>query len=210
MHRHVDIYLDESGDLGLSPRSTRYVIVAALATDDVRSVERAVKSARRLLRSEGHPLVEMKFRNSSRRVRMRLLEELSRWDPRIAWCGLDKREMPLWLREDKERLISIMSANALGAIFGTTLSKSFAVVMDRRWTKEKRRAEFDACVRGSLSVHHGGHFVPALEVSHFDSASCAGLQAVDYVAGAVFRSLEGGDESYLRVIEENILHGESL
>jgi len=210
MHRRVNVYLDESGDLGSSPRSTRHMVVAALAVDDVRPVERALKSVRRLLGSDGYPMVEMKFRKSSCRLRRRFLEELSRANPRIAWCALDKRETPLWLREDKEGMLHLMSARALGRIAGMSLTKSFVVVMDRRWTKEKRRAEFDACITSAIAVHHSGCFVPALEVSHFDSASCAGLQAVDFVAGAVFRSLEWGDESYLRIIEDNILHGEIL
>jgi len=128
MHRRVNVYLDESGDLGSSPRSTRHMVVAALAVDDVRPVERALKSVRRLLGSEGYPMVEMKFRKSSCRLRRRFLEELSRANPRIAWCALDKRE----------------------------------------------------------------------------------IDRLESGAGAVFRSLEWGDESYLRIIEDNIFHGEIL
>ncbi len=115
--------------------------------------------------------------------------------------------MPSLLKENREQLIDIMSADVVSHISGARPSKSIAIVLDRRWTKEKRREEFDAHIRGSLSIHHAGHFVPALRISHFDSAGCAGLQAADFVAGAIFRSLERGDESYLRVIESNIVHG---
>ena len=59
-----------------------------------------------------------------------------------------------------------------------------------------------------VSLHHSGYFAPVLEISHFHSMVCEGLQVVDFVVGAVFKSLERADGSYLGVIGKNILHGE--
>lgn len=59
-----------------------------------------------------------------------------------------------------------------------------------------------------VETHHFGHFPPTVEVSLVDSKRSEGLQVVDYIAGAVFQSVERGKSSYLRIIERRVVHGE--
>ena len=47
LYDRVDVYLDESGDLGFSARSTRYFVVAALALPEPDGMTRVVKRIRR-------------------------------------------------------------------------------------------------------------------------------------------------------------------
>ena len=62
-------------------------------------------------------------------------------------------------------------------------------------------------LRWEVERNHGGHFPPRVTVSHIDSATSAGLQIADHIAGAVFLSLERGDSSYLRRTEDKCVSG---
>ena len=208
MHKHVDVYLDESGDLGSSPGGSKYIVVAALATAESHEFKRIVKTARKRLRLEGGRAIEFKFNRSSEKLRMHFLENIAETHSWITWCGLDKSKMSPGLKSEKERLLHMMSGSVVAEIAGRTLTRSMSVIVDKRWTKEKQRNDFDRYVARMVSLHHSGHFAPVLEISHFDSMVSEGLQVVDFVTGAVFKSLERADGSYLGVIGRNILHGE--
>lgn len=208
MYRHVDVYLDESGDLGSSSRGSKYIVVAALATIESHEFKRIVRTARKRLRSEGGRTIEFKFNKSSEKLRMRFLEDIAGTHSWIAWCGLEKSKMSPGLRSEKERLLHIMSGSVVSEIARRTHTRSMSVIVDKRWTKEKQRNDFSRHIERMVSLHHSGYFAPALEVSHFDSMVCEGLQVVDFVAGAVFKSLERADGSYLGIIGKKLLHGE--
>ena len=208
MYGHVDVYLDESGDLGSSSRGSKYILVAALATIESHEFKRIVRTARKRLRSEGGRTIEFKFNKSSEKLRMRFLEDIAGTHSWIAWCGLEKSKMSPGLRSEKERLLHIMSGSVVSEIARRTHTRSMSVIVDKRWTKEKQRNDFSRHIERMVSLHHSGYFAPALEVSHFDSMVCEGLQVVDFVAGAAFKSLERADGSYLGIIGKKLLHGE--
>jgi len=152
-------------------------------------------------------VVELKFNKSSEGLRMRFLKGIAGTRSRVAWCGLEKSGMPHVSKPDRERLLHIMSGSVVSEIARRTHARSMSVMVDRRWTKEKQRAEFSACIERAVFARHSGYFAPSIEVCHFDSMACEGLQVVDFVAGAVFKSIERADGSYLELISRNIVHG---
>jgi hypothetical protein len=208
LYDHVDVYLDESGDLGSSSGSSRYIVVAALATDESHEFRRLVRASRKRFRSETGGAIEFKFNRSSAKLRMRFLEDIARTHSWIAWCGFEKSRMLPALKPERERLLHVISGSVVSEIARRTHARSMNVIVDKRWTKERQRNDFSRYVEKMVSFHHSGYFAPALEISHFDSMACEGLQVVDFVAGAVFKSVERADGSYLGVIGRNILHGE--
>lgn len=208
MHRHVEVYLDESGDLGSSFGSSKYIVVAALATNEPHELRRIVRAARGRLRARDRRMVELKFNKSPDRLRRLLLADVAGTSSMVAWCGLEKSGMLHVSKLDRERLLHVMSGSVVSEIARRTHARSMSVMVDRRWTKEKQRAEFNRCIERDVLIHHGGYFPPAVEISHFDSMACEGLQVVDFVVGAVFKSLERADGSYLGIVSRNVVHGE--
>ena len=208
MHRHVDVCLDESGDLGSSFGSSKYIVVAALATNEPHELKRIVRAARGRLRARDRRMVELKFNKSPDTLRRLLLADVAGTSSMVAWCGLEKSGMPHVPKPDRERLLHVMSGSVVSEIARRTHARSMSVMVDRRWTKEKQRAEFSTCIERAVSARHSGYFAPSMEVCHFDSMACEGLQVVDFVAGAVFKSIERADGSYLGIISRNIVHGE--
>lgn len=191
MYGHVDVYLDESGDLGSSLGASKYIVVAALATAESHEFKRIVRTARKRLRFEGGRAIEFKFNRSSEKLRMRFLEDIARTHSWIAWCGLDKSKMSPGLKSEKERLLHAMSGSVVSEIAGRTLTRSMSVIVDKRWTKEKQRSDFDQYVEGMVSLHHSGHFAPVLEISHFDSMVSEGFRSWTSSPGRCSRALSG-------------------
>ena len=210
MRKRVDIYLDESGDLGSSLGSSRYIVVAALATQESHELKRIVRSARGRLRARDRRTVELKFNKSPDRLRRLLLADVAGTSATVAWCGLEKSGLSHVSKSDRERLLHSMSGSVVSEVARRVRMRSMVVIVDKRWTKEKQRADFDRCIEMDALVHHSGHFPPSVKVSHFDSMACEGLQVVDFVVGAVFKSIERADGSYLQIISRNIVHGELL
>jgi len=70
------IFLDESGDLGFTPNSSKYFIVACICVDREKTVNRCIKTVHQGL-SKKYKKTELKFSNSSDHTRRRVLECLA-------------------------------------------------------------------------------------------------------------------------------------
>src|SRR4030042_123399 len=90
MHRRVEVYLDESGDLGSSPRSSRYFVVVAVAVAEPRELRRLVKKVQRMRYPHVGEPMEFKFHSSPDRVRGMMCAGLARTSALIAWRGVAK------------------------------------------------------------------------------------------------------------------------
>ena len=62
-HNSVVILLDESGDLGCSPRSSRHFVVAAMVISDSGKLDRLTKNVRKKL-GKKECVGELKFNNA--------------------------------------------------------------------------------------------------------------------------------------------------
>jgi hypothetical protein len=89
-----------------------------------------------------------------------------------------------------------------------THTKSIHLVVDRLSPRPNVNRSLAMRLVREVETHHAGHFPPTVNVSLLDSSGSEGLQVADYVAGAVFQSVERGESSYLRMIEGRVVHGE--
>jgi len=70
------VFIDESGDIGFSNKSTRYYIVACLETKRPDELSAAFKRARKKLGKGLKNIPEFKFSRSSFKVRSVVIKEL--------------------------------------------------------------------------------------------------------------------------------------
>ena len=210
MHRHVEVYLDESGDLGQSARSSRHVVAAALSVSDPVGLRRLVRKAnRRFGPARGH-LSELKFNEASESLRRFVLEGIGCTDARIAWAAACKPLLSYPMRVDKGWLVTYLSACVVSGISTTCSARAVSVVVDRRRIKEKTRYEFDRRIIAAITGSHAGFFPPSVGVTHMDSQMSEGLQAADFVAGAVFQRLERGRSHYLDIVTPRVVSGRMM
>lgn len=207
MHRRVEVFLDESGDLGFSGRSSRHFIVIALASPEPIQLNRLLKKVRRRVRPSGMKAPEFKFSSSPDRVRRLLLKGLSKTSSIVTWSAIVKADMPPADRGDKRGIYLRLSSAALSELMRRIHAGDVDIVLDKWSSNRSVRADIGRHLRGIANSCHGGHFAPSVSISYLDSANSAGIQLADVIAGAVFQSLEHADNSYLNHVTNLIVHG---
>ena len=207
MHRRVHVYLDESGDLGRSPRSSRHIVAAALSTPDPIGLRRLVRKANRRFGPREKHLGELKFNEASEDLRRFVLEGICATDAWIAWVAACKHPLPWPRSADNELLMTSAFEEVVGRLGATVAARTVTVVVDRRRVREKARGEFDRRITEAITRSHRGLFPPGIDVIHLDSQRSAGLQAVDFVAGAVFQSVERRRNGCLDILAPRVVAG---
>jgi len=207
MHRHVDVYLDESGDLGFSGGSSEHFIVVALVVPRGMRIARITNKCHRRFKSSltGNP--EIKFNRCGVPARRFVLSAISATDSLIVWSGVRKSTIGPSLRADKDAIWRQVACQTVSDVSRRLCVRSMDIVVDRRSVKKVVRSALEAALEETAVRCHAGAFPPEVCVSHLDSASSPGLRVVDHVAGAVFQCLERGDRTYIDIIGERILCG---
>jgi hypothetical protein len=129
------VFVDESGDFGFSGKSSKYVILAAIFSEDVRRLERIPRRIRaenlksRALRSD----IELKFNSAFPQTRMRLLESVTELPCIcIGSIVLDKTTVNDFFAEHRESLYLTMCKQlAVEIIRSQRIRKKINITFDR-------------------------------------------------------------------------------
>lgn len=172
LYNNVDIYLEESGDLGFTfPGSSHHLVVAAMATNDSKDLSRIPKKARKKLHIIGMDK-ELKISNSGEGIRNYFLNEINKVDCLVVWGAINKHNVSNHLREDSTYLYNYLCGLVLCDIFTRVHSKKINLIFDRRAVKKVHRERLDDHIGEKIISNHSGNFVPELKISHYDSLNC--------------------------------------
>lgn len=189
-------FLDEAG--GADPFSgSRFLVVAVLVTNIPRSIELHVKRARARLK-EKPASGEMKATHSREQVIERLLTALAQEDIRVVAEIVDKRAI-LRPPEDPEDIYRLAVSRAV--LHCVVHWPRLDLYLDKRYTKKELGHALERRIRESLSALHQ----EIVLISQEDSVSRKELQAVDYVAWAIFQKYERGNDHFYRIIADKIV-----
>jgi len=189
-------FLDEAG--GADPFSgSRFLVVAVLATNAPRPIELHVKRARKRLR-EKPASGEIKATHSREHVIERLLTALDREDIQIVAEIVDKRAI-VRPPEDPEDIYRLTVARAVSHC--VVRWPRFDLYLDKRYTKRKLRYALERFIREAIS----GLPQEVILISQEDSVRRKELQAVDYVAWAIFQKYERGDNRFFQIIADKVV-----
>ncbi len=206
---HVDIFLDESGDLGFSsPGSSKHLLVCALATPESQRYARLTKKAHRKFRVKGKGAIEFKFNNSSDGIRRYFLEGVAQSDCWIVWGAIEKKNANNSMKVKTDLLYNMVCGKVMMNMFQCTHTKNVHMIVDRRSSKRTSRDAFDHHVENILLTSHAGMFPPECRISHFDSRKSEGLQVHDFVVGAIFQKIERSNNTYFEIIKAKIERGQ--
>ena len=143
MHRRVEVYLDESGGLGLSPRSPQHLVAAGLSTSDPVSLRRLVRKANRRFGPRENRLGEVKFSTASHGLRVHMVEGIASSDVAITYAAVFGPRFHGCKVLDREPLIASLFEEVVETLSATFAVDQVSIVMDRRRVREKARSEFD-------------------------------------------------------------------
>lgn len=198
----VYVYLDESGDLGFNFErgSSRYLLIGLLITDRKYKADRCLKKIRRRkLKKTIKQMPEIKFNNSNRWLRRKVLHCIRDFDPDIAYIIMKKENV-------YEHLRSYPSSTRLYNYVATILLENVVpnyrgpieIVIDKRDGSRYIQENFEDYIRDKLNY-------PSLRIVHKDSKEDRGLQAVDFICGAIFRYYNSNDDSYYSIIQDCLI-----
>jgi hypothetical protein len=117
LYDHVDVYLDESGDLGFSGRSPEHFVIVALATAEPYKLVRIVRKAHRKFSLVDGAGSEFKFNRSRGPLRRFLLDGIVKTDSWLVWGSIAKSRIPPRLRSDKEELWQHVAARTVAELW---------------------------------------------------------------------------------------------
>ena len=194
-------FLDEAG--GADPFSgSHFIVVAVLTTNVPRPIELHVKRARQRLR-EKPASGEIKATHSREQVIQRLLTALAQEDIQIVAEIVDKRAI-LRPPEDPEDIYRLAVAKAVSHC--VVRWPRLDLYLDKRYTKKELRHALERYIRETISGLHQ----EVVLISQEYSMSRKWLQAVDYVAWAIFQKYERGDDRFYRIIADKVVVEEVL
>ncbi len=193
------IYIDESGDLGLSEGSSKVLVISALITENPKALDRIIKNARRYkFKKELRKASEIKANSSSHELKVYLIENLNGLeDIQSSHCVLQKDKIySTYLKNDKNKLYNYVAGNLAKNII---LDSSVVEVrIDKSKPKKVLRDDFNHYFEENLRL---GSSVQKVDIFHSYSQSFSGIQFVDILAWATFRKFNFGDESYFNLIK---------
>jgi hypothetical protein len=202
-------FVDESGDLGFTKHSSRFVTLAAVLTHHPEQLERIPQRIRkRRLKKSIRRVGELKFHNSSPAIRKTVLEMLMDLeDARIVSITARKALVVDRQKHQREWLYPDMAGQLVEDVLRLEPElMELHLVFDDRPFESSLGGIFDEYIRTGVcdECRKVGRIAPDVFVSRLDSLNSRGLQVADFVAGAINRKHESGDASYCEIIRRAI------
>lgn len=198
------VYIDESGDFGFSKKSTKVVIVAASFTKNQKYLSVWLKRTKR------RKLLDKKSKTNELKASVQdesFLEyfykhAISDLKFSVYAIVIDKQKIPQRLKNE-EGLIYFKAIEKLVEISKPGFSKNMIWCFDRRSLKKLSWKLLQAEIRTKLVLSLDAD-KSNIEVHPVDSQRVINIQFADFVAYAIFRSKEFGDNRWINIIKPNI------
>lgn len=211
----MEVFIDESGDLGYKEGSTKYFVVAFLYVRDTPPFRDKFRWLhRRLVRHYRYFYDELKFSESKDSVRRKGLQLIC--DEEGCNFGIVVvNKSRIWedhefYHDNKLLYRYIVVHNVMnGLIPKLAFQERLNVIIDRRIEK-RRREEFDRYVKlkaYQVSRRINGRnivYSDRIFVDHRDSKFDPCLQAADFLAGAEFQRFERRNYAYHNIIRNKM------
>jgi len=194
-------FVDEAGNIALSHQN-HVLLVAALCTDTPRAINRIIRKAQK---KYGSSLAsgELKAKKAESRLVETLLTILAR-EPIEVFAVIVDRRMLEKPPKDPEALYRWAMARLIKKL--VMRFPRIEIAMDRRYTKEHLRYLLEKAVREGISDLPQQYVLIRQE----DSILAKELQAVDFIAWALFQKYERGNDAFYqriapRIVEEELI-----
>jgi hypothetical protein len=208
----MDVYVDESGDLGFSSKSTNFFIIAFLTCNSSFNVRKEMSRLLKKLHKKGfYPsyLRELKFSKMNAHCRTATLEKIALSDAYLGVIVVKKDAVLERLRDDPSILYNYLLVHNIISTLLPSLAnhQNIHLILDKSLS-QKRIVSFNEYVKNKasyLSYINGSSFdCDCISVEHKDSQDEPCLQAVDSIAGAYFQAYERKENVYVNIIREKI------
>ena len=208
----MQVFVDESGDLGFSKESTRFFVVAYVECETPQKIRTELRRLLKQLHQKKKYSIarnELKFSRMNDYCRKRILEKLVQCDATLGAVIMEKTLVKAKLRNDPTILYNwcVVHNIMLSLIPQITAGNKIQITFDKSlpmW----RINEFNSYVtnKASYLLSETGNKMPsnAISLNHIASENEFCLQAADAVAGAYFQKYEKQNNTYVNMIEQKV------
>jgi len=194
-------YIDEAGNIALS-RQNHILVVAALCAETHHSIARIIRKAQKKV---GSSLAsgELKAKKANDRLVSAVLTALAQETIEVFAIIMDRRILEEQLKDPEE-----MYRWAMARLVRKLVARfpRIEIDMDRRYTKEHLRYLLEKTVREGISDLPQKYVL----IRHEDSILAKELQAVDFIAWALFQKYERGNSAFYELIAPRIVEEELI
>jgi hypothetical protein len=194
-------YIDETGDVAPS-RHNHILVVAALGTENSRIIARIIRNTQK---KYGSSLAsgELKAKKERESLTENLLIALAKASIEVYSVIID-RQIIEKLPEDPEEIYRWAMARLVAKL--VKRYPRIEVVLDRRYTKEHLRYQLEKSIREGIS----GLPQQYVMIRQEDSIAIKELQAVDFIAWAMYQKYERGESRFYERIAPVIIEEELI
>lgn len=196
------VYIDESGDLGFSEKSTKHFVIALVGVENPKEIKNTIKKIRqRIIKKKLKEVPELKFNKSSHLIKERFLRALCERNIEICVIILKKEQVYGYLHEHRNEIYNYVTKFLVEKLLINPEEREIHLKVDKFLSKSNRE-NYNLYVKSQIeNMCHGQ---TKITIEHVDSQEEPCIQAADFVAGAVFRKHEFGDDTYYKLIERKI------
>lgn len=197
------IFMDESGDLGFSEKSSKWFMFTLAITNDKRSLERVTKKVWKPLKKKHKKLGELHAYHANNITRTRMLQNISEIeDLKVLSIILNKKKVFVDLQNQKNYLYNYTANILLDRLHkkGVLQNESIELYIDKKDTKKSLTENFVKYLESSMTKRGKG-----MKVALHTSQDNKSIQAVDFLSWAIFRKYESGDYEYYELIKDRIV-----
>lgn len=197
------LFIDESGDIGLSKRSSEWFVITLLVTPDRAIVDGVISGiAKTVEHNRGRAVKELHAHRARDWVRADVLAGLAAACQacRVFCVALHKRKLHEQLRNKGKLLYDYGVDTLLDHLYAAKLiapEEDMELVIDERGSNELLRHKFERYVDDNLEIWGPGDVNVRARPSYAD----AGLQAVDFLSWALFRKYEHNDTRFYALMQ---------
>lgn len=203
------IFIDESGDLGFNKmRGSKFFVVCAIKIDDKKTLYRIIKRHReRYLKKKYKEKSEVKFSNTSKENRRRILEDIKNIENlEIFSIIIDKRNAYEYVKKDSPiRMHAFLLKILIEKCCKNPIENSSFIVIDRCFSKSQQDT-----LRLYLETQNENLLNSTVEILHEKSEKDSGIMCVDFIVGAIFSKYERENISYYDIIKPKIMYEKQI
>ena len=208
----MDAYVDESGDLGFSEKSTKFFVVAYVISDSTVKLETYMKRVLKKLHTKKkyhYSRNELKFSRMNADCRITVLKSVYRCALDIGVVVVEKNKVRPELRKDLTILYNwLLVHHIMSALVPRLDAKDKIHVVFDKSLPRKRIISFNDYLKNKVSYLSWteGYEVQLSQIitNHANSEFEPCLQAADAVAGAYFQRYENENPQYVELIKDKV------
>jgi hypothetical protein len=196
-------YLDEAGAVSNACEGECFLVIAVVSGEDrpIKQIGRHIKHIdKRGGQKKGN---EVKATNATQTQRKKLLSKLAGEEIAIIAVIMDKRQAKSEPEDHEE-----WYRQAVGEAVFLCASRyqQIKLTIDKRYTTPRLRARLETAVKKRL----GDMASRVVEIEQKESHSDKALQAIDYIAWAIRRKFETGEDECYQLIQSRIVEEQTI